>query len=126
MEKPKFIANRAVFNSKNREFKEMATAHMAQDIEILIKTGRTPVKTGNLKSLVKHRRMTNGYRVESNAEYSAVQEAGIRKTGPGAPTKPFKNYTTPGTGKGWFKFAIDKVESRKESYIKQASRSAKI
>jgi hypothetical protein len=121
MDKPKLISNRAVFNSKNREFKEMATAHMAQDIEILIKTGRTPVKTGNLKSLVKHRRMTNGYRVESNADYSAVQELGIRR---GA--RAFTNYTTSGTGSGWFKNAIDKVESKKESYIREASRSAKI
>jgi len=121
MSKAKFVSNRTKFNSRNRDFKEMATAHMAQDIEILIKTGRTPVKTGNLKSLVKHRRTTNGYRVESNADYSAVQELGIRR---GA--RAFTNYTTAGTGKGWFKFAIDKVESKKESYIREASRSAKI
>jgi len=121
MSKARLVSNRGVFNSKNSQFKEIAMAHMAQDIEILIKTGRTPVKTGNLKSLVTHKRTPKGYKVESNADYSAVQELGTRR---GA--RQFKDYTTPGTGKGWFKYAIDKVESKKDSYIREASRSAKL
>ena len=118
----KFKSTRSSFNSKNRQFKEIAMSRMAQDIEILIKTGsRTPVKSGELKAKVRHTRTQNGYRVESNSEHSAVQELGSRR---GA--RPFKNYTKPGSGKGWFKEAILKVEGKKDQYIKDASRSVKL
>jgi hypothetical protein len=121
MAQAKLIKERAEFEHKNREFKEIALASMAQDIEIHIKTGRTPVKTGNLKQLVHHSRTTTGYKVESNADYSAVQELGKRS---GA--REFKNYTTAGTGKGWFKAAIDAVEKNRLSYIEKAKRGARL
>lgn len=122
MAKAHFRSDRSKFNSKNRDFKELVMARMAQDIEINIKTGgRTPLKTGELKSGVSHKRTQNGYRVESNAEHSAVQELGRRR---GA--REFKNYTTSGTGKGWFKGAIEKVTRNQKTYINEAKRSARL
>lgn len=140
MTKAKFTSNRSQFNAKNRDFKEMATAHMAQDIEILAKSN-VPMKKGNLQSSIKHRRITNGFRVEANSPYAAAQEVGRMTVHTSRVVTPdggksfftlkpgvyhFKNYTTPGTGKGWFKKAILRVESRKDNYIRQASRSAKL
>jgi len=121
MAQVKLIKERAEFERKNRDFKEIAMSSMAQDIEIHIKTGRTPVKTGNLKQLVRHTRTQNGFKVESNADYSAVQELGKRSG-----SREFKNYTTAGTGKGWFKAAIDAVEKNRVSYIEKAKRSARL
>lgn len=116
----KFIDKRPQMLSKHGRATDMALAWMAQDIEVIIKTGgRTPVKTGQLKSQVRHRKIGPlQYKVESNAEYSAVQELG-RRSG----ARPFTNYTTPGTGRGWFAMAINKTLARKYDYIKKASKS---
>ena len=101
MSKARFTSNRTVFNSKNREFKELATQRMAADIERLIKTGgKIPRKDGELQSSISHEPLktgsfTTGYRVKADSDHAAVQELGKRR---GA--REFKNYTTPGTGKG--------------------------
>ena len=127
MSKARFTSNRTVFNSKNREFKELATQRMAADIERLIKTGgKIPRKDGELQSSISHEPLktgsfTTGYRVKADSDHAAVQELGKRR---GA--REFKNYTTPGTGKGWFKGAIITIESKKDQYIQQAKRSAKL
>lgn len=127
-----FKSNRNQFLNRNQQFKDIALAHMAGDIELLIKTaGRTPVKHGHLKASVHHRKIGLGeYRVEagngSELEYAAVQEVGQRLSGKGAPTRPFTNYTTAGTGKGWFKAAVDSVISKRSSYIKEAKKLARL
>lgn len=91
------------------------------DIEVIIKTGgKTPVDTGFLKKGVRHFKSPNGgYRVESEMEYSAYQERGSAIDG----TRAVKNYTTRGTGSGWFRDAIDKVIDKKEYYIGMARRA---
>jgi len=127
MSKAIFKSNRTVFNAKNRDFKDIATGKMAMDIERLIKTGgRIPRKKGELQSSISHEPLklggsTTGYRVKADSDHAAVQELGKR-----AGAREFKNYTTPGTGKGWFKNAIITIEGKKEAYIKEASRSAKL
>lgn len=119
MSRPRFRSTPDDFLRKNEAFKDMVQGHMAMDVEIAIKTtAGTPVKTGMMKSQVRHFKTGNGqWRVEADAGYSAVQEAGVRMTGAGAPTQRFKHYTTPGTSAGWFMRAIDGVLKNRDQYI---------
>lgn len=113
MSGPIFKSDRGKFNNLNAAFKDMLLGHMSMDIEIGIKTtAGTPVDTGNMKSQVRSFRASSGYRVEADAGYSAVQEAG-RRAGSG----PFQNYTTSGTSAGWFKRAVDNVWKNRLQYI---------
>lgn len=120
-----FHSKRDVFNRNNESLKDMIQGRMAMDVEVAIKTtAGTPVKTGGMKSEVRHfKNEKGGWRVEAGKEYSAVQEAGMRMTGKGAPTKRFDKYTTAGTKWGWFKRAIDSVHRRREQYILEARRA---
>lgn len=122
----KFTSNRQTFLRLNSAFVDMLMGHMAMDIEIGIKTtAGTPVKTGDMKAETRHfRSPSGGFRVESPKEYAAVQEAGIRKSGPGGPTRQFENYSTAGTGPHWFQKAIDGVWRNRENYVRVASEAA--
>jgi hypothetical protein len=119
MGKAVFVDKSAAFFRKNESMKNMVMAHMAMDIEISIKTdGITPVKTGDLKAEVRHfKSRNNQYRVEADKQYAAVQELGERQG------HTFKNYTTGGTGKGWFKHAIESVTRNRDNYISEAARA---
>ena len=102
-----FSNDRHVFDSKHAQFMDMLLAHVALDIETLIKIGSIPVKTGALKASVRSFRAGDGatpntYRVEVGKEYAAYQERGRREDG----SHVVRNYTTPGTGAGWFLAAI--------------------
>lgn len=121
----RFKSNRVAFLRNNDAFMDMVTGHMAIDIERGLKsTSGMPVKTGRMKASARSFRNNRGnHRVEINAEYAAVQEVGMRKTGKGAPTRRFTNYTTSGTGSGFFRRAIDSVVGRKSSYIEEAARA---
>lgn len=97
---------------------DMALGHMGQDTEIIIKTGgRTPfAKTGFLRNQTRHEKLAPfKWRVIAPVEYAAVQEAGRRAGG-----KFFKHYTTPGTGRGWFKAAVDTVMKNRDQYMREA------
>lgn len=118
------LLTRVKFDNKTKEFiaknavaNDMAMAAMAQDIEIIIKTGgKTPFRKGKLRGDTYHeKKAVAKYRVNVPVEYAAVQEAGHRS---GA--ADFKNYTTPGTGKGFFKDAVEKTIRKTDNYIKQA------
>lgn len=117
-----FSSDRTAFNKKHATFLDVLMSHMAMDIEILIKTTTgTPVKTGDMKAETRHFRTRSGsFRVESDKEYAAYQEAGRRKDG----THIAKNYTTAGTGAGWFQKAIDIVLKNQISYVQVARRAA--
>ena len=121
-----FTRKREAFDRNNSAFKDLVQGRMAMDIEVGIKTtAGTPVKTGGMKSEVRHfKSERGGYRVEAGKEYSAVQEAGIRLRGKGAPTKRFTHYSTAGTKWGWFKRAIDAVTRNRKIYIEEARRAA--
>jgi hypothetical protein len=121
-----FISKSGEFFRKNDSFKEILMGHMAMDIEVAIKTtAGTPVKTGGMKSEVRHFKAASGkWRVEADKTYSAVQEAGIRLSGKGAPTKPFTHYTTAGTSSGWFRRAIDSVMRHRDQYVSEAKKAA--
>ncbi len=120
-----FRSNRSMFQSRNEAFKDLLQANISMDIEVHIKTaGIMPVKTGGMKSEVRSFKNENGgYRVEAGKEYSAVQEAGRRMSGRGAPTEVFKNYSTSGTGPHWFSKAIDATLRNKRSYIEEARKA---
>lgn len=117
MNRPIFISHRTEFNRKNDAIIDMAQGRMAMHIEVAIKTSAgTPVKTGGMKSEVRHFRAANHkFRVEAGKEYSAVQELGRR-----AGAAVFSHYTTAGTHAGWFKRAIDTVVPHKAEYYQQA------
>lgn len=120
-----FSSKRNNFDRNNAAFKDMVQARMAMDVEVGIKTSAgTPVKTGAMKADVRHfKNEKGGWRVEAGKEYSAVQEAGQRMRGKGAPTKKFTHYSTMGTSAGWFKRAIDAVHRNRDSYIMEARRA---
>lgn len=125
MGKATFRSNRASFLRNNDAFMDMVTGHMAIDIERSLKADSgMPVKTGRMKASTRSFRNSRGnHRVEINSEYAAVQEQGRRLSGKGAPTKPFKNYSTSGTGAGFFRRAINSVVGRKSTYIEEAARA---
>ena len=112
--------NRTRVIARNAMAMDMGLAHMAQDIEIGIKTGgRTPFDKGALRGRTYHqKKAVLKYEVVAPVEYASVQEAGVR-----AGARPFTNYTTAGTGKGWFRGAVDNVVRGGDNYFRQAVRS---
>lgn len=121
MSKARFNSNRASFFKKSDALVDMVQGHMAQDIEVAIKTSAgTPVKTGDMKAETRHfRSPKGGFRVESGKAYSAYQEAGARADG----SHRVQNYSTAGTSAGWFKRAIDGVVRNKETYLTEARKA---
>lgn len=117
----RFVSNRGSFNRKHRALVDMVEGHMAMDIEVAIKTtSGTPVKTGGLKSSVRHfRSPSGGFRVEANKAYAAYQERGARADG----AYRVKHYTTSGTSAGWFMRAIEGVIRNRRQYISEARRA---
>lgn len=124
MGKPIFKSNTGGFMRKNDAFIDMVQGHMAMDIEVNLKSrAGMPVKTGAMKSETRHFRSPNGgFRVEIDKSYAAYQEAGMRADG----SHRVKNYTTAGTGKGFFKKAIDMVVRNKDTYVQEARRALNI
>lgn len=116
-----FKSNRSTFNNKNHAFKDMVQGRMAADIEVALKTtAGMPVKTGAMKSETRHfRSPKGGFRVEIDKAYAAYQERGMRADGSHA----VRHYTTGGTGKGFFRRAIDGVVKNRDNYIKEAKRA---
>jgi len=121
MSKAIFKSNRGSFMRKNDALKDMVQGHMAGDIERAIKTtAGTPVKTGGMKSEVRHFKTANDqWRVEAGKKYSAYQERGARRDG----SHRVRQYTTPGTSSGWFKRAINGVIKNRNSYIQEARKA---
>ncbi len=121
--KAKFTKNRAGFLRKNDQLVDMVGAHMAQDIEVVLKTGgKTPVDTGDMKGEMRHFKRARGkYRVESPKEYSATQEKGQRRG-----SRPFSKYTTPGSGKGFFDNATGSIVRNRNSYVDEVARAVRL
>lgn len=119
-----FVSKRMLFERNNAALKDMIQGRMAMDIEVAIKTSAgTPVRTGNMKSQVRHFKNADGHwRVEADAAYSAYQERGARADG----SHRVRKYTTTGTSAGWFKRAIDGVTRHKETYILEARKALKL
>lgn len=117
----RFTSTPGEFFRKNEAFKDMVMGHMAQDIEVALKSSSgMPVKTGNMKSQTRHfKSATSQYRVEVDVEYAAYQERGSRADG----SRVVRHYTTGGTSKGFFKRAINNVLSHRDSYLEEARRA---
>lgn len=119
------LSTKIRFNSRHKEViaknamaMDMALAHMAQDIEIGIKTERTPFKKGSLRDRTHHtKRAVLKYQVIVPVEYAEVQEVGRRKG-----SREFTNYTTPNTGKGYFKHAVEKTTRNAPHYFKTSAK----
>lgn len=108
----------AAFRAKSQDTNNMALAHMSQDIEIGVKTGgRTPFKKGPLRDQTYHEKVRdNHFQVVVPVEYAEVQEKGRRGN-----SKAFRNYTTAGTGKGFFEEASGGVVKNAEQYFEVAA-----
>lgn len=117
---------------QNAALKDMVLGHMAQDIEVGIKvTAGTPVSNtkasgnkrgggGHMKAAVRHfRNADNQFRVEVDKEYAAYQERGMRADG----TRVVRNYSTGGTGRGWFRRAIEGVTRNANNYVDEAAKA---
>lgn len=118
MSGPVFKSNRAEFLRKNADLLDMVLGNMSMDIDVAIKTSSgTPVDKGDMKAETRFfKRQSGGWRVESEKEYSAYQELGVRVDG----THVVENYSTPGTSAGWFRRAVEGVWANRESYILEA------
>ena len=94
---------RKIINGVNR----MATEIMSSSL------ARTPMKTGALRR--NRSKSVDGMQatVTWQQPYAAVQEAGHRR---GA--RPFRKYTTPGTGKDFVRNALSKISSDPTRYFK--------
>lgn len=120
MAKPIFKSNHAGFERINGSLKDMIQGHMALDIERYIKiSAGTPVDTGAMKASARHYRSDKGVRVEVNKEYAAYQERGKRLDG----SHVVRNYTTGGTGAGWFQKSIEAITRNRLSYIQEARKA---
>lgn len=115
----KYTSKVPEFLSKHDQALDMATAHAAADVETLVKTsGKTPFKKGHLRGRTYHRRIgVKEHKTVVPVEYASVQEKGSRGG------VAFRNYTTPGTGSGFFAHAISQVTRRSTKYIKEALRA---
>lgn len=126
MGRMKFDDKTMEFINQNTELMDKALGRMAQDIVVIAKI-RMPYKGGDLQRNTAPERMDElKHRVVVNSEYGAVQEKGQRMSGPGAPTKKFKNYTTPGTGPHFLRDAGNQVTKDAMNYLKQAALQVKV
>lgn len=75
---------------------------------------RVPKKTGNLRRMTQRRRIAY-YAIDAvfAAGYATVQNRGMRR---GA--RPFKNYTTGGTGAGFVTVGVGYVRKRIGTYLR--------
>lgn len=105
--------------SRSTAMTDMMMGLMAAGIEIQLKTsGNTPFKHGGLRSHARHIKIRHAeYEVSDDQEYAAAQEAGTVRG------HPIRNYTTGGTGKGFFKRSIETVKARGEEYAFTAARA---
>jgi minor capsid protein len=97
-------------------------------------TANTPMKSGQLRSDVKKSVTGNRGKIVWGKRYAAAQDAGqmtVKKTrtfktsdGKWLTLKPgvykFKNYTTPGTGKGFAENAAKKEGGNPRKYLRMA------
>lgn len=121
MGRARFISKSGDFFRKNAAFKDMVQDHMAQDIEVALKTrSGMPVRHGIMKGSTHHfRSPRGGYRVEIDIAYAAYQERGRRADG----SHVVRNYTTAGTSSGFFARAIGSVMRNKMRYFDEARRA---
>ena len=119
MSRPVFRSMAGNFFRKNDSLMDMIQGHMAQDIDVSLKTtAGMPVKYGQMKGATRHfKNAMGGWRVEIDKEYASPQEKGEIKG------RKIRNYTTPGTSSGFFRRAIDGVVRNRSGYVQEARRA---
>jgi hypothetical protein len=135
-----FKSNRPEFRKINNSFIDMLLGHMAMDIERGLKmTAGMPVDKGQMKAATTHFRNSRGrFRVQINKNYAEAQEKGYMTVKEQRVVTPdngktfftlkpgiyrSKNYTTPGTGAGFFKRAVATVWSARTNYVNETRRA---
>lgn len=120
----RFKSNRSAVKKLNNTLVDMVLGNMSLDIEVALKTtSGMPVDKGQMKASTRHFRNKQGqFRVEIDKEYAAVQEAGVRLTGKGAPAV-MERYTTAGTSHHFFLRAIEAVTRNRDNYFSEARKA---
>lgn len=114
--------NTAKFLNQSEKVLDSALSRMSKDMVLITKI-TIPYLEGDLQEEVKAVRISSlRHKVEVRKEYAAYQERGQRLDG----SRKVRNYTTPGTGKGFLKKAGKKVESDAINYLRQAGQLVKI
>lgn len=117
MKRTKFKDNSNKFIGVKKEAMDSALKRMAKDI-VLIAMITIPFLGGDLQdSLEAKNPEPLKHRVLANKEYAAYQEKGMRKDG----SHKVKNYSTPGTGKGFLRGAGAEVVKDAINYMRQAN-----
>ena len=106
------------FIAINATVMDNALSTMGEDVANIAKS-RVPFKGGDLFKSIKHVKVkVLKHRVEVTEDYAGYQEAGQRADG----SHIVRNYSTPGTGKGFLLGAGERVTSQALNYFKQAVR----
>lgn len=96
---------------------DSAIGRMAKDIK-QIASITVPFKSGELqKNIVDEKMGLLRHRVLVDKPYASYQERGMRANG----SHVVRNYSTPGTGKGYLKKSGDKVVKQGINYLRQAN-----
>lgn len=85
--------------------------NMAGDI-LTLSTPVTPFRLGDLRIRRRVEPIANGVRIHWLSTHAAVQNRGSRRG------KPFRHYTTPGTGPGFVQKGIEAVKRNLLEYFK--------
>lgn len=109
------------FRRKNDAFIDFVLGHMTQDMEVYLKVSSgMPVDKGQMKASTRHFRNARGkFQVIVNKEYAAYQERGMDKKG----KRVVKNYTTAGTGAGFFARTIDAIGRQRSHYLQMGRKA---
>jgi hypothetical protein len=108
----KYTSHRTVAEAALRVKMRKGVINMGGDI-LRLSTAVTPYKHGDLRVRRRVVPTANGARVEWLSGHAAVQNRGFR-----AGARPFRQYTTPGTGSHFVEAGIKAVKTKIGSYFK--------
>lgn len=116
------VNNLPEFIQKNAIAMDKAVKRMADDTVKVAKI-RVPFKEGDLQQSGHTKKIkTMHHRAVFDTPYAAYQERGYRRDG----SRVVRNYTTPGTGKGYLLGAGTKIADNLLNYLKQAANSIRM
>jgi hypothetical protein len=107
----RYRSNRSTVNAAIHARMQRGTLNMAGDI-VRPSTPYTPYRDGDLRTRRRVSAIPTGARVEWQAGHAAVQNRGSRRG------RPFRNYTTPGTGPHFVQKGVDAVVAKLPEYFK--------
>lgn len=118
----RIVNNLPEFIEKNAVVMDKAAKRMAEDTVKLAKV-RVPFEEGDLQQSGHAKKKKKlRYWALFDIIYAAYQERGYRRDG----SRVVRNYTTPGTGKGYLVGAGEKVSHNIVNYLRQAANSIRM